>query len=69
MIENVLSDIDINKELNDLLIYEKIINYKKENNIPLDSKEYFFDNYLLSPSFLLSMIKRRVKNDKKINRN
>lgn len=43
-------------DLNELLIKEKIIEIKKENNIELSKDEYFFDTYLIKPSTLLNVI-------------
>lgn len=61
MITDTIDSIFLDKfldDLNELLIMEKIIEIKKENNIELTKEEKFFDLYIIKPSFLLKHLKK-----------
>lgn len=61
---NCIDELNLNQIIsliNNSLIYERYLNYKKENNLPLSSVEQVIDSCLLPPSILLKYIGVSIK--------
>lgn len=68
--KNYISDLldfdDMFEKIEDLLLYEKYIKYKKSHKLQLTHDEKFFDDYIVSPSLMINLLSRRLDKNEKL---